>query len=261
MGRLENKVAIVTGAADGIGLAISKAFIKESAIVIMVDINQIKCFEEASKLRDMGGVVLSLKCDVGKTSDIEKIIEQVIAEYGKIDVLVNNAAVSISGDVREMSDVDWDTVMNINLKSVFRGVKFVLPYMIKQQSGSIISLSSTQAHRSWDNWTAYAAAKGAIISMSNQLAGQFGKDNVRFNTISPGSILTPMNIKRVEEEGSHFLNESIKQAAMLRLGRPEEVAMTAVFLASDEGVFITGQDIIIDGGLTSLPRYFEKDKD
>ena len=121
-------------------------------------------------------------------------------------------------------------------------------------------MSSTQAFRSWDNWTAYAAAKGAILSMTNQLAGQFGKDNIRFNTISPGAILTPMNKQRVEKEGTQFLESSINQAAMLRLGKPEEVAMTAVFLASDEASFITGEDIVIDGGLTSLPRYFENNK-
>ena len=129
--------------------------------------------------------------------------------------------------------------------------------MIKQQSGSIITLSSVQASRSWDNWTAYAAAKGAILSMNNQLAGQFGHENVRFNTISPGAILTPLNQKRIAEEGQQFLKDSIGQSAMLRMGEAKEVAMTGVFLASDEAKFITGEDITVDGGLTSLPRYFD----
>ena len=129
--------------------------------------------------------------------------------------------------------------------------------MIKQRSGCVITLSSLQAFRSWDNWTAYAAAKGAILSMSNQLAGQFGHENVRFNTISPGAILTPMNEKRIDDEGEQFLQGSIQQSAMLRMGESDEVAMTAVFLASNEAKFITGEDIRIDGGLSSLPRYLD----
>ncbi len=118
-------------------------------------------------------------------------------------------------------------------------------------------MSSTQAFRSWNNWTAYAAAKGAMLAMTNQLAGQFGKDNIRFNSISPGAILTPMNEKRAEREGSGFLKSSIGQHAIERMGTPQEVAMTAVFLASDESSFITGVDIKVDGGLCTLPRYIE----
>ena len=145
--------------------------------------------------------------------------------------------------------------MTTNLKSIYRSIKQVIPHMQQQCSGSIINISSVQAFRSWNNWTAYAGAKGAILSMTNQLAGQFGAYNVRFNTISPGAILTPMTEKRVEAEGEEFLQSSINQAAIKRMGTPQEVAMTAVFLASDESSFITGEDIKVDGGLCSLPRY------
>ena len=260
MNRLKDKVAIVTGAADGIGLAISKAFVNEGAKVVMCDINIAKCDEEAHKLSVMGGIAKSYSCDVGKTKDVQAVIEKTIAALGGIDILVNNAAVAISGDIRKMPEKDWDTIMNVNLKSVFRGVKMTLPRMVQQQSGSIITISSVQALRSWDDWTAYAAAKGAIRSMSNQLAGQFGSHNVRFNTISPGAILTPMNQRRIEKEGKGFLKSSIEQSAMLRMGEAEEVAMTAVFLASDEARFINGEDIKVDGGLTSLPRYLNNVK-
>lgn len=255
MSRLKNKIAIVTGAADGIGLAISESFVTEGATVVMCDINEDKCKTEANKLTIQGGITRAYYCDVGSSEDLKTIVDNTIKEFGRIDVLVNNAAVAVSGDIRQMPESDWDHLMNVNLKSVFRGVKFTLPLMIKQKSGSIISISSVQAHRSWDNWTAYAAAKGGIISMNNQLAGQFGKDNIRFNTISPGAIFTPLNQKRIENEGEAFLKASIDQSALLRLGKAKEVAMTAVFLASDEANFITGEDIIIDGGLTKLPRY------
>ena len=258
MDRLKGKVALVTGAADGIGLAISKAFAQQGALVAMCDINVEKCDEEAKKLEDSGFQVKSYACDVGSTKDVQHVVAQTVADFGRIDVLVNNAAVGISGDIREMSETDWDTVMNVNLKSVFRGIKFTLPLMIEQGSGSVITISSVQAFRSWDNWTAYAAAKGALVSMSNQLAGQFGNHSIRFNTISPGAILTPMNQDRIVREGNQFLEASIQQAALLRMGEADEIAMAAVFLASEESQFLTGQDIKVDGGLTSLPRYLEQ---
>ena len=260
MDRLKGKVAIITGAADGIGLAISKVFNSEGAIVIMCDINTTKCQQEAKKIEANGGTVRHFQCDVAKTDDIQQMVQKVVNEFDQIDILINNAAVAISGDIREMLEEEWDTVMNVNLKSVFRGIKIVLPHMIKRNSGSIITISSVQAFRSWDNWTAYAAAKGAILSMNNQLAGQFGHENVRFNTISPGAILTPMNERRIAEEGEDFLKGSIAQSAMLRMGEVEEVAMTALLLASDEAKFITGEDIKVDGGLTTLPRYIENTK-
>jgi len=260
MNRLKNKVAIVTGAADGIGLAISTIFSREGAIVIMCDINHEKCKQEAQKLNTKTAKVRSYACDVGKTEDINTVVQNTLNEFERIDVLVNNAAVAISGDIREMSEEDWDTVMNVNLKSVFRGIKLVLPQMIAQKSGSVITLSSVQAYKSWDDWTAYATAKGGILSMTNQLAGQFGHENVRFNTISPGAINTPMNKKRVGKEGGAFLRGTVEQSAMLRMGESNEVAMTALFLASDEAKFITGEDIKVDGGLTSLPRYINNTK-
>lgn len=256
MNRLKGKVAIVTGAADGIGLAISKAFANQGAQVVMCDINVGKCDEEARKLNDNGGTVRSYVCDVGKTKDVQSVVDHTLAEFGKIDILVNNAAIALSGNIVEMPEEDWDRLMNINLKSVYRGIQIVLPHMQQNQSGSIINISSVQAFRSWNNWTAYAGAKGAMHAMTRQLAGQFGVENIRFNTISPGAISTPMLEKRIQQEGNGFLQESMDQAAMKRLGKSEEVAMTAVFLASDEARFITGEDIKVDGGLTVLPRYF-----
>lgn len=255
MGRLNNRVAIITGAADGIGLEISKAFTREGASVVMGDINEEKCQLEADKLVQQNLNVLPVYCDVGDTDLVNLMVQTCKERYGKIDVLVNNAAIAIPGNITEMHENDWDRVMNVNLKGVFRCIKACLPYMISAERGSIINISSTQAYRSWDNWTAYATAKGGLLSMTNQLAGQFGSKNVRVNCISPGTILTPMAAKRIGEEGVEFLKASEKQASMLRCGQPEEVALAAVFLASDESGFITGDDIKIDGGLCTLPRY------
>lgn len=257
MNRLKDKVAIVTGAADGIGQSISEAFAKEGATVVMTDINEEKCKKEANILLEQNIKVFPLFCDIGDTASVNTMVNTCIEKFEKIDILVNNAAIAIPGAITNMPEEDWDKLMNVNLKGAFRCIKACLPHMISAKQGSVINISSTQAHRSWDDWTAYAAAKGGLLSMTKQLAGQFGSKNIRFNSISPGAILTPMNKKRVQEEGEQFLKGSIEQAAMLRLGKPEEVAMTAVFLASDEAGFITGDDIKVDGGLCTLPRYSE----
>ena len=257
MNRLKDKIAIVTGAADGIGLSIAEAFAKEGATVVMSDINIEKCIQEANILLEQNIKVLPLFCNIGDTNSVNAMVNTCIEKFGKIDILVNNAAVAIPGTITDMPEDDWDKLMNINLKGAFRCIKACLPHMISKQHGSVINMSSTQAHRSWDNWTAYAAAKGGLLSMTNQLAGQFGSENVRFNSISPGSILTPMNKERVKKKGDQFLKGSINQAPMLRLGKSEEVALTAVFLASDEAGFINGDDIKVDGGLCTVPRYFE----
>jgi NAD(P)-dependent dehydrogenase (short-subunit alcohol dehydrogenase family) len=256
MGRLEGKITIVTGAADGIGLAISEAFATEGANVIMCDVNFEKCNMETDRLLKKGLSVFPLFCDVGNADSVYEMVNICVNKFGKIDVLVNNAAIAIAGNITEMTEDEWDKLMNVNLKGVFRCIKACLPFMISNKRGSVINLASTQAHRSWDDWTAYATAKGGILSMTKQLAGQFGKNNIRFNSISPGTILTPMAQERILNEGNSFSKASENQSAMQRFGEPEEVAMAAVFLASDESRFITGDDIKVDGGLCTLPRYF-----
>jgi len=255
MERLKNKVAIVTGSADGIGFAISEAFANEGATVVMGDIDEKKCKQEAYRLSKEKKRVFPVYCDVGNTDSVNRMVKTCINNFGTIDVLVNNAATAISGKITEMPEEEWDLLMNVNLKGAFRCIKACLPSMISAEKGSIINMSSTQAHRSWDNWTAYAAAKGGLYSMTRQLAGQFGPKNIRFNCISPGTILTPMAAKRMRNEGEKFLKASQGQASMLRYGNPVEVAMTALFLASDESSFITGDDVKVDGGLSTLPRY------
>src|SRR5258708_6598079 len=146
--RLKNKVAIITGAANGIGLAVSEAFVKEGAIIIAGDIDEIKCKAEAERLGRDGAIILAIKCDVGSTADVDHLINSAISEFGKIDVLVNNAAIAVKANIMEMPEADWDLLMNTNLKSIYRTIKAALPYMIKQRSGSVINISSTQASRS-----------------------------------------------------------------------------------------------------------------
>lgn len=258
LNRLMNKVAIITGAANGIGLRISQLFAEQGAIVIMADIDREKLEYECESIVSKRFSVQHQLCDVSNTDQVNELINKVISDHQRIDVLINNAAVAIPGNILDMSEEDWDRVFDVNLKSVFRTTRACLPHMLEQRSGSVINLSSVQAFRSWHNWTAYAAAKGAMLSMTNQLAGQFGQFCIRFNTISPGAILTPMNEFRIQSEGEDFLKQSIKMSPANRMGDTLEVANTAVFLASDEATFINGADIKVDGGLCSIPRYEEQ---
>ena len=168
---------------------------------------------------------------------------------GRLDILVNNAAVAIGGyPVYEMTEEQWQKLIATNLSSVFRGCKYALPHMIKQKSGSIINMASAQGHIGLDGWTAYAGAKGAVMSMTRQMAVEFGPHNVRINSISPGTINTPMNEKVVADLGDHVARAWVKMHPIGRIGKPEEVA-------SDAAGFTTGIDLRVDGGLTAAPRF------
>jgi NAD(P)-dependent dehydrogenase (short-subunit alcohol dehydrogenase family) len=154
-----------------------------------------------------------------------------------------------------MTDEQWHRLITVNLTSVFRGIKYALPHMLAQKNGSVISLASAQGHIGLDGWTAYAGAKGAIMSMTRQLAVEFGPHNVRFNSISPGTINTPMNVQVVKELGDQVARAWVKMHPIGRIGLPEEIAEAAIYLASDAAGFTTGIDLRVDGGLTAAPRF------
>lgn len=253
---LHQKVALVTGAADGIGHAIAQAFAEAGATVEMSDLNSSLLEDRAQELSQQGLRVHACACDVADTPSVEQWVSACLQRHARLHILVNNAAVAISGDIREMPEEDWDQVLNTNLTSAFRAIKLVLPNMIQHGSGSIINIGSVQGHRSWDNWSAYAAAKGGLQALTRQLAGQFGPQGIRVNTLSPGAIDTPLNKRRAAQEGEAFVKASQEMHALRRFGIPAEVAQAALFLASDASSFITGQDLLIDGGLSTLPRYF-----
>ncbi|MCX5514352.1 short-chain dehydrogenase [Kaistia algarum] len=256
MGRLEGKTAVVTGAADGIGNAIASGMAREGARVFLSDIDDAKGEAAAQAIRATGGHATYVHCDVAVEGDIAALIEKAVEETGRIDVLVNNAAIAIGGmPVHEMTDTQWHRLIAVNLTSVFRGCKFVLPHMIRQKSGSVINMASAQGHVGLDGWTAYAGAKGAVLSMTRQMAVEFGPAGVRFNSISPGTIATPMNEKVIADLGEHVARAWVKMHPIGRIGKPEEVAEAAIYLASDAAGFTTGIDLKVDGGLTAAPRF------
>ncbi|MDR3372125.1 MAG: SDR family oxidoreductase [Ancalomicrobiaceae bacterium] len=256
MSRLLGKTAVITGAADGIGYAIAKAMAAEGAHVVMGDIADDKGTAAAAGLRAAGLRAEFHHCDVAEASDIGGLIAAAAASSGRLDILVNNAAIAIGGmPIYEMMDDEWHHLIAVNLTSVFRGCKAALPIMIRQKAGSIINIASVQAHIGLDGWTAYAGAKGAVIAMTRQMAVEFGPHNVRVNSISPGTINTPMNEELAARLGPGLMQSWVGMHPIGRIGEPAEVAEAAVYLASDLAGFTTGIDLKVDGGLTALPRF------
>lgn len=253
--RLRDKVAVVTGGADGIGRACAIRMAAEGARVVIADVNDVKGNEAVREIRNNGGETVFIHCDVGLDRDMQSLIQHTVEHFGRIDVLLNNAAVAIGSTITEMDESDWLKVININLTSVYRGCRYAIPHMLKNGGGSIINTSSVQAHVGFNGWTAYAAAKGGVIAMTRNMAVEFARHGIRFNTLSPGTINTPMNVKILEEtENAEELERAwLSYHPIGRLGEPDEVAQTAVFLASDESSFITGEDIRVDGGLVVKP--------
>ena len=256
MKRLTGKIAVITGAADGIGHAIGEGMAREGAHVVISDIDDAKGEAFTAELKGAGLLADYLHCDVSQEQDIAGLMAHTVKIGGRIDVLVNNAAVAIGGmPVHEMTDEQWHRLIAINLTSVFLGCKYALPHMIRQKAGSIINMASAQAHIGLDGWKAYAGAKGAVISMSRQMAVEYGPQNIRVNSISPGTINTPMNEKVIRDLGDHVARAWVKMHPLGRIGLPAEVAEAAIYLASDAAGFTTGIDLRVDGGLTAAPRY------
>ncbi|MBO8140281.1 MAG: 3-oxoacyl-[acyl-carrier-protein] reductase [Thermosipho sp. (in: Bacteria)] len=242
--RLEGKVCIVTGGARGIGRAMVEKFALEGAkMVYACDLNE-EALKELEKKYDN---VKGYKLDVTDRPAIAKFKEKVMTEEGKVDVLVNNAGITRDALIQKMSEEDWDIVINVNLKGVFNMTQQFGPEMMKAGKGSIINISSVVGIYGNIGQTNYAATKGGVIAMTKTWAKEFARKGaqVRVNAIAPGFIKTPMT-KDLPEK---VINLVISKTVLQRMGEPEEIANAALFLASDESSFITGQVISVDGGL------------
>ena len=253
---VKNKVVIVTGAGSGIGKAISIAFADEGASLGVGDINEDLLSKTTNDLKNKSKNITSITTDVSNEDQVKKLIDETVSEYGKLDIIVNNVSVAIGGyPITDMSNEDWQKIIGINFSSVFYGCKHSIPYLKKNNGGSIINIASVQAHNPLPGWAAYAGIKGGVISMTRNIASEFGPNNIRANTISPGTIATEMVNQVVEEDGTGTLmDDFILMHPIGRIGKPSEIAATAVFLASDGGAFANGEDFRIDGGLVITPR-------
>ncbi len=238
MGRLDGKVAVVTGGAKGLGQAMAETFAREGAFVIAADMQDLT-YENKS--------VVGYHLNVADSEGCKKFCEEIISKYGHIDVLVNNAGITRDGLTAKMTDDQWDLVMNVNLKSLFNLVRYIGPHMQGKGSGSIINISSVVGEFGNIGQANYSAAKSAMFGLSKTWAKEFARkgDAVRCNAIAPGYTMTDI-LKTVPEE---LLKKFAAQTMLGRLGQPQDIANAALFLASDEAAYITGQVISVNGGM------------
>lgn len=257
MGKLTGKVAFITGASKGIGEGIARVYAKHGAKVI-VAARSSKIEKIAESLKGNSFDAIAVRMDVSDKNDIEKAVQTGIKAFGKIDILVNNAGVCKLGSFLEMSDEDRDFHIDINIKGVWNATKVILPYLIKNNCGKIVITSSVTGDMVADSGeTAYAMTKAALVGLTKSLAVELAQYNINVNAICPGYVLTPMAegiAKQSDEENPEKVLKGIADAVPLkRLAKPEEIGELAAFLGCDESSYITGTQIVIDGGST-LPE-------
>ncbi len=242
---LKGKVAIVTGAGTGIGQGIAKAMAESGARLVLVGRTRSRLEETADEIQDFGGETLIVEADVSKREDREVLVSSALDKWKQIDILVNNAGVNVRTPPEDYREEDWDQVVNTNLKGTFFLTQLVARHMISRKYGKIIQIASLAAITGIPNIPAYTAAKGGVGSMTYQLAIDWAQYNINVNSICPGYIRTPLT-RAVEESerGTYILN----RVPIGRWGEPEDIAGTAVFLASSAADFLTGQLIVVDGG-------------
>jgi NAD(P)-dependent dehydrogenase (short-subunit alcohol dehydrogenase family) len=248
---VEGKIAIVTGAASGIGRAIARALANEGARVLIADVDDEGGERAAEEILRAGGEAHFRHTDVSSSADVRAVVGEAVDRYGRLDVMVNNAGVAIGGSAAEMSEQDWNRVIDVNLSGVWRGMRFAIPEMLKTRGGSIVNTSSVQSEVGFLGWSGYAASKGGINALTRQTAVEYAPKGIRVNAIIPGTIMTEMNerIMRESDDPDAVMAAWKSMHPMGRVGRPEEVAAAAVFLASDESSFVTGELLRVDGGM------------
>ncbi|MDQ0391429.1 SDR family NAD(P)-dependent oxidoreductase [Labrys monachus] len=248
---LDQRVAIVTGAAMGIGRASALALARAGAAVLVADVDEEAGAQARADIEAEGGRAIFLRTDVRSFADAEACTAAAIEAWGKVDILVNNAARAIGGVVDEIDEASWNEVLSTNLTSVWRFIRCVAPHMRRQGGGSIVNISSVQALRGFHGWAAYAAAKGGINALTQQAAVDLAPARIRVNAVAPGTIMTPLNEKVFREaaDPQELIDRWNAAHPLGRFGEAEEVAETVLFLASDRSSFITGEIIRVDGGL------------
>ncbi|WP_322032012.1 SDR family oxidoreductase [Paraburkholderia sp. J76] len=256
MNRLAGKVALVTGAGRGIGAAIARAFAAEGAAVVLAELDGAAAAATAREIANAceGAQTLAVQTDVTQSASLRAAVEEAQRTFGPVDVLVNNAGINVFADPLTMTDDDWRRCFAVDLDGVWNGCRAVLPGMVERSAGSIINIASTHAFQIIPGCFPYPVAKHGVIGLTRALGIEYAPRNVRVNAIAPGYIETQLTHDwwNAQPDPEAARKATLELPPMKRIGRPEEVAMTAVFLASDEAPFINASCITIDGGRTAL---------
>jgi len=247
--RLENKVALISGGARGMGAVEAKLFAEEGAKVIIGDILEEEGRKVEAEINEAGGECVFVLLDVSSEEAWQNAVNEAVSRYGKLDILVNNAGIYRAHNVEETTSDEWDQVMDINAKGVFLGTKHAIPAMRDAGGGSIVNISSVAGLVGSRATSAYNASKGAVRLLTKSTAIQYASDGIRANSVHPGTIETPMTEGFLADPSMR--QDRMDRTPIGRLGKPEDVAYGALFLASDEASFMTGSELVIDGGRTA----------
>ena len=252
--RFAGKVAVVTGAATGIGAATAVAFAAEGAAVALCDVNERALAERLAEIEAVGGLAIAIAADVASDDDARRAASETAESFGGIDYLVASAGIQTYGTVVDTDEDTWDRTLAVNAKGVYLAAKYCVPEMVKRGGGAIVTVASVQGLFSQPNVAAYAASKGAVIAMTRTMAIDHAADNIRANSLCPGSVDTPMLRHSAQLFSPDSPESALKDWGGLhtlgRIAQPEEMAKVALFLCSDDASFMTGAAIVADGGLT-----------
>jgi NAD(P)-dependent dehydrogenase (short-subunit alcohol dehydrogenase family) len=253
--KLKDRIAIITGAGTGIGKAMSTLFCREGAAVVLAGVAGTPLTAVASELTKAGGQAIAVSCDVGRANDVEQVVGETVAHFGGLDILINNAAISISKKLMELTPEDWDRVLNANLTGQFLMARAAASEMRKRSGGSIVNISSVQEKISEPQSLAYAASKGGVAQLTRSLAIELGPFNIAVNAISPGfvantqlSLVDGVDETTTEKFKTFYINSG--RIPLSRAGTADDVAAAALFFAARECTYITGANLVVDGGLT-----------
>lgn len=251
--RVKDRVAIVTGAAVGIGQGIATVLSREGAKVVVADVDETAGRRTVEELRQAGGDAIFVRADVGDEAQVRAMVDQAVRQYGRLQILVNNAGIGVYTPVHETSLADWERCLRVNLTGVFLCSKYALPHLKAAGGGAIVNIASVHAYQNVGGTAPYAASKGGVAALTRVMAIDYARDKIRVNAICPGWIYTPL-IERIFRESGDF--EGMKRRVgerqlMGRLGTPEDIGYAVLYLASDESSFVTGTSLFVDSGLTA----------
>ncbi|MPZ22343.1 MAG: glucose 1-dehydrogenase [Dehalococcoidia bacterium] len=247
-GRLDGKVAIITGAGSGIGQATAELFAREGAAVVVVDISARKANQTVENITSAGGAAVTYRADVRRADEVSAFVDAAVENYGRLDILFNNAGTTRAAKVTELSEDDWQVVIDTNLKATYLGAKFAIPVLARGGGGAIINTASISGILGEKEAPAYGAAKAGVISLTRCLAVDHAAQGIRTNCICPGVVATPPIEWLFSDESAR--QQVANLSPMGRMATAGDIASTALFLASDEAAFINGASIVVDGGLT-----------